>query len=97
MPHYNRIMGKNFCSDVISRQKGSLAGQYKQMVQNGGELEEVKNSPEDGEGAPLTRSAILPGLRWGELTNTRIPCLPVEEVGDQAQAWSWGLGKGVSS
>ena len=67
------------------------------MVQNGGKMEEFKNSQEDGEGATLTRSAILPGLRWGELTNTRIPCLPVEEVGDQAQAWSWGLGKGVSS
>ena len=50
---------------IISRQRGSLAGQYKQMVQNGVEIEEFKNSPEDGEGSPLTRSAILPDLGWG--------------------------------
>ena len=51
-----------FQSPHRTASKGSLAGQYKQMVQNGGEIKEFKNLQEDGEEAPLMRSAILPNL-----------------------------------
>ena len=72
----------------------ALAGQYKQMVQNGGKIEEFKNSQEDGEGAPLTRSAILPDLGWGELTNPRLPCLPCGRGGRPGPSRKLGPGQG---
>ena len=57
----------------------------------------AKRSQEDGEDASLTRGSIHPALRWGRADEHSDPCLPTEEVGGQARAWSKGLSKGVSS
>ena len=44
---------------------GGFINKWFKEVQNRGEAEKFKNSQETEEGAPLTRSASLPGLGWG--------------------------------
>ena len=50
-----------------------LVGWSQQMVQGEGSNKRSLKLQKVREDAPLTRSAILLNLRWGELTNTRTP------------------------